>query len=178
MADFKQENEDRRGGETLGRVGSLSDLSDFEVADGEPDIRGWTVVGHDRREIGEVHDLIVDTTAMKVRYMDVEIKRTVDTTDRDRHVLIPIGYARLDEEGNRVMVNNIATTAAESLSAYDHGPITRDQEMALHQQYAHASPAAGAMPERDRDYYGHERFDESRFWGKRQRAAEYLRRNR
>lgn len=172
MADQLHE---RDGGNSM-RIGPLSDLSDVEVADGERDIRGWDVVGHDRNSIGEVHDLLVDTDALKVRYMDVELHREVVSADRDRHVLIPIGYARLDEERDRVMVNNIATTAAGSLPEYGHAPLTREQEKALHETYADASPAAGAMPERDRDYYGHDRFDDSRFWGRRQRAAEYLRR--
>lgn len=157
-------------------VRPLSDLAAFEVAADQPDIRGWEVVGQDRRPIGEVHELLVDGAAGKVRYMDVEIRREVIAADSDRHVLIPIGYARLDEADDRVMVNNIATTAAASLPAYEHAPLTRDQEVALHRRYADASPAAGAMPEIERDYYGHDRFDDSRFWGRRQRAEEYLRR--
>jgi hypothetical protein len=176
MADRLNEADDARADANATRMGPLSDLSEFAVADGEPDIRGWEVVGQDRNTIGEVHDLIVDTDAMKVRYMDVELRREVVAADRDRHVLIPIGYARLQEDDDRVMLNNIATTAAGSLPAYEHAPLSREQEIALHRTYADAAPAAGAMPEREPDYYGHDRFDDSRFWGRRQRAAEYLRR--
>lgn len=157
-------------------VGPLSSLPEVRVAEGEPDIRGWDVVGQDRRTIGRVHDLVVDTSELKVRYMDVEISREVIQADHDRHVLIPIGYARLDEDDDRVLVNAIATTAAGAIPEYGHAPVTREEEAALYQSYADASPAAGAMPERDQDYYGHERFDESRFWGSRTRAAQYLER--
>ena len=176
MADRMEPHNERQAqmGEEI--VGPLSAMTDLRVADGEPDIRGWEVVGQDRRTIGRVHDLVVDSAEMKVRYMDVEIRRAVIDADQDRHVLIPIGYARLDEEDDRVLVNNIATTAAGSLPQYEHAPITRAEEAALHRTYADASPAAGAMPERDQDYYGHDRFDDTRFWGKRDRAAGYLRR--
>src|SRR5690606_4418831 len=169
MADRMEPHNERqpRMGEEI--VGPLSAMTDLRVADGEPDIRGWEVVGQDRRTIGRVHDLVVDSAEMKVRYMDVEIQRAVIDADQDRHVLIPIGYARLDEEDDRVLVNNIATTAAGSLPPYEHAPITRAEEAALHHTYADASPAAGAMPERDQDYYGHDRFDDTRFWGKRHR---------
>jgi sporulation protein YlmC with PRC-barrel domain len=175
MARNSFEQEEPGGGE---RVAPLSELPDVEVADGKPDIRGWEVVGHDRRTIGQVHDLIVDIESIKVRYVDVEMRREAIEAERDRHVLVPIGYARLEEDDDRVRVNNIVTLAAGALPAYEHGPLTRAEEMSLHRTYAAASPAAGAMPESDSNYYGHERFDDSRFWGRRQRAAEYLRRLR
>lgn len=157
-------------------VAPLSAISHVRVAEGEPDIRGWEVVGQDRLSIGTVHDLVVDSNALKVRYVDVEIRPEAFQADRERHVLIPVGYARLDEDDDRILVNNIAITAAGTLPEYGHTPVTRDEEVALHEFYAAASPAAGAMPERSEDYYGHERFDDSRFWGKRDRAAHYLER--
>ena len=49
------------------------DRSDFEVVDGEPDIRGWDVKNANGQKIGEVEELIVDAQEKKVRYM-VEIK--------------------------------------------------------------------------------------------------------
>ena len=166
----------QQDGSAAPTVAPLSTITDLSVTDGEPDIRGWDVVGQDRRTIGTVHDLVVDCEQMKVRYMDVEIRRAAIDADQDRHVLIPIGYARLDEEDDRILVNNIATTAASSLPAYEHAPVTREQEAALHETYADASPAAGAMPELEQAYYAHDRFDDSRCWGRRERAAGYLQR--
>ena len=32
----------------------LRDLSDFEVATGQPDVRGWTVRGSDGKPLGQV----------------------------------------------------------------------------------------------------------------------------
>lgn len=178
MADRMDPHDEHHATEGARTVAPLSAMANLRVADGEPDIRGWEVVGQDRRTIGTVHDLVVDSAEMKVRYVDVEMRRAALDADQDRHVLIPIGYARLDEDDDRVLVNNIATTAAGSLPAYEHAPITREQEAALHRTYADASPAAGAMPEREQDYYGHDRFDDSRFWGRRDRAAGYLQRRR
>ena len=38
----------------------LRDLTDFEVADDNPDVRGWTVRGSDGQSLGVVHELIVE----------------------------------------------------------------------------------------------------------------------
>ncbi len=43
----------------------LSEERDFDVAEGEPDVRGWDVVLGDNTKIGDVDDLIVDRGAMK-----------------------------------------------------------------------------------------------------------------
>jgi hypothetical protein len=41
----------------------------WEVAEGEQDVRGWSVVTADQRRIGEVDDLLADPVAQKVRYL-------------------------------------------------------------------------------------------------------------
>jgi hypothetical protein len=34
----------------------LSDLDDYEIASGDPDVRGWKVYSADGKEIGKVHE--------------------------------------------------------------------------------------------------------------------------
>jgi hypothetical protein len=63
----------RPGTEAAGRLRRLHDLRDYEVADGYPDVRRWTVKTSDGTTIGEVEDLIVDTQALRVRYLVVEL---------------------------------------------------------------------------------------------------------
>jgi hypothetical protein len=55
------------------QVAPLKELKDYKVAKDDPDVRGWQVVGRDGRAVGEVHDLLVDTVAMRARYLDVEL---------------------------------------------------------------------------------------------------------
>jgi len=57
----------------VSQIAPLKELKDYKVASDDPDVRGWQVVGRDGRAIGEVHDLLVDTAAMRVRYLDVEL---------------------------------------------------------------------------------------------------------
>jgi len=87
---------------TLGNLRRLSD-ADLKVADNEPDVRGWAVVSSDGRTIGEVDDLIVDTTAMKVRFLEVDPDDDVIDNGSDP-IYIPIASADLDNSDERVVV--------------------------------------------------------------------------
>jgi uncharacterized protein (TIGR02271 family) len=88
---------------TLGNLQRLSD-ADFKVADNEPDVRGWAVVSSDGRTIGEVDDLIVDTTAMKVRFLEVDPDDDAIGNGTDP-IYIPIASADLDNAEERIVVH-------------------------------------------------------------------------
>lgn len=121
------------GGGEMDRVVPLNQLHGYEVADDDPDIRGWKVMAADGRGIGEVDQLLVDTAAMKVRYLDVDLD---DNLAGDRHALIPIGYARLDPDDRRVFVDGLSTAQVAALPAYGHGPVTRDMDETFNRPFA------------------------------------------
>ena len=179
----------------LDRVVPLAKLDDFRVAKGDPDPRGWEVVGADGRRIGEVDELLVDTQAMKVRYLDVDLHRDL-AAGADRHVLVPVGYARLDRDHTRVVVDQLEARDLEVIPAYDHTPVTRDFESSVREGWSarrrpddaargteegmDARPAgtghvgtpgttsvAGTMAGGAADdFYAHESFNDERFWAR------------
>ena len=157
----------------MDRVVPLDELNDFQVAEGDPDVRGWEVYSSDGRKIGEVDNLLVDTGAMKVRYLDVDVDDELDT-DRDRHVLIPIGYARLDEDDDQIFVDSLASTDIGAIPAYTHEPLTRDYETSLRRHFdtdytaAPATETAGTGT----DFYAHDLYDDDRFFGSRRTTEE------
>src|SRR5690606_21310742 len=111
----------------MDRVVPLDELSDYRVADGDPDVRGWEVLASDGRRIGEVDNLLIDTAAMKVRYLDVDLDdEVVGDADEDRHILIPIGYAQLREDDDQILVSSLNSTDIGGLPAYTHAPLTRE----------------------------------------------------
>jgi uncharacterized protein (TIGR02271 family) len=76
----------------------MSDLSDYRIEPGDPDPRGWTVVGTDDHPIGTVVDLLVDTSAMKVRQLLVD----TDSNREDGNSLISLDVSEVDvREGER-----------------------------------------------------------------------------
>ncbi|HEX2207183.1 MAG TPA: PRC-barrel domain-containing protein [Longimicrobium sp.] len=131
----------------MDRVVPLGQLDDFTVADGEPDVRGWEVLASDGRKIGEVDELLVDTAAMKVRYLDVDVDDSMVAGGPDRHVLIPIGYARLERDRDCVMVDALASSDLARVPSYDQGPLTRDFETSVRESFSarRPTPSEGLM---------------------------------
>ncbi|HEX6037139.1 PRC-barrel domain-containing protein [Longimicrobium sp.] len=129
----------------MDRVVPLGQLDDFKVAEGDPDVRGWEVLAADGRKIGEVDELLIDTSAMKVRYLDVDVDGGVMGDGMDRHVLIPIGYARLEQERDRVLVDGLSSSDLGALPSYNQGPLTRDFESSVRDSFRTRSTSTGAM---------------------------------
>lgn len=145
--------------ETRGTV-PLSDLDDYKVADGAPDVRGWEVATSDGREFGEVKDLLVDTAQMRTRYLAVELDKKVAADRRDRRILIPVGAARLDDDNDRVIVDASVVSALPSLPAYAGGRATADHDRTIGTGLGASGMAASGL------------YDEDRFYGNRHRLAD------
>lgn len=69
--------------------------SDYEIVDGEPNIKGWDVKNASGQLIGEVDELLFDPQSRKVRYLVVDLDGNKLGIDEDKKVLIPIGIAEL-----------------------------------------------------------------------------------
>jgi uncharacterized protein (TIGR02271 family) len=141
------------------RIAQLSDLDNYEVADNDPDVRGWDVISADGTKIGEVEDLVVDTTAMKVRYLDVEVEKDYRADDNHR-ILIPVGHARLHQDEDHVHVDALSSNEVRAYPAHD-GRFDRKYEDSVHTRFGSASAQAGS------DYYNASHFDDSQFYGAR-----------
>ena len=97
-------------------LSSLADMTDYEVEDGEPDPRGWEVLGADGRRVGEVDDMLIDEAALKVRYLDVDIdERGIGLDAADRHVLVPVEAARVDEDRECVVVDRLSVASLRNV---------------------------------------------------------------
>ena len=173
----------------VSHIAPLKALKDYKVASDDPDVRGWNVFGRDGRGIGEVDDLLVDTVAMRARYLDVELDRDLlaavpavpgtpavePVLDRDgraagRHILIPIGMARLDEDHDRIYLDGFDAQDVAVLPAYDHRAFNREYETGLRRRFDRGyTPAAD-----ERDYYTGDLYDEERFYGPRRRRRRLL----
>lgn len=132
-------------GTSKGALRHLDDLDDFKIAEGEPDVRGWDVKDDAGRKLGEVAGLMVDTGAMKVRYLEVKLDEDVATeaakatgeldprSEATRHVLVPVGAANLDKAKDEVRLGSRASNL---------------------------------------DSYSRDQFDDARFFGERRKGRE------
>jgi sporulation protein YlmC with PRC-barrel domain len=108
------------------RLVPLKDLGSWDVAEGEPDIRGWEVRTVGGRELGKVKELLVDPDAGEVVMLDV------DLTGSDQHSLVPLRIVEIDRARRVVRMDSADLTPAERAAAetsgeHDH-PDERERE--------------------------------------------------
>lgn len=123
------------------RVVPLQEMIDFDVVEGDPDVRGWEVVSGTGIRLGAVEDLLVDLDAMKVRYLDVDLASDPANGERHGHVLIPIDCTALDETLDRVTVAAVDPTSILTLPRYD-GEVTVELEQQLLDCFNQDPPAS------------------------------------
>jgi photosynthetic reaction center H subunit len=152
--------------EIRGGVVPLAELDDARVSGDAPDIRGWDVVAADGRRIGAVDELLVEPEARKVRYLDVELDAEATGVSGDEHVLIPVGYARLDRASSRVRVEGMEGRAIAGLPRYDQGPIRRGLEHSTL-----AGMPSPPVPADGQSFYACDAFDPGRCFGAEDAAA-------
>lgn len=97
----------------------LSELDDYDVAEGSPDIRGWTVFDESGREIGEVADLLVDTTTAEALYATVDL-------DDGETAEVPLAVILLDEAVEGVRLTRPLDTGAGDRAASFEAPATAE----------------------------------------------------
>ena len=165
--------------------------SDFEIAEGQPDIRGWEVFDTEARKIGRVKELIFDVRDRKVRYMAIDVAHNKELQLEDRLVLVPIGLAQLDHPNDDVILQNVTPFQLRALPRYDNdllGPqVERDISMVFGRQFtgsgagnttgmataAGTAGLAGATTgnytdnDVDSDFYQHEFFNDQNMYRNR-----------
>jgi photosynthetic reaction center H subunit len=116
------------------QLGRLGEMSDFEVADYHEDVRGWDVVASDDRTIGEVKDLVADTAAMKVRYLDIELESDFRRADDEGRVLVPIEHVRILKDPKAVRLDSLGSGQARDIPTH-RGTYDRDYQTRVAQVF-------------------------------------------
>jgi sporulation protein YlmC with PRC-barrel domain len=131
--------------ESARRLVRLQELHNYRVADGEPDIRGWSVYTATGREIGTIEDLLVDPELGEVVMVDVDLKRD------DRHTLAPIKAAWIDRDTRRVVLNTAMFDVDDAIPALGRGnePVESESVRHFNERYERAYGADGW--DRDQD---------------------------
>ena len=168
---MSNENKNRRLQELSG--------SDYEIAEGQPDIRGWDVKDANGKAIGEVDELIFDVQSLKVRYIVLDLEGNVLDLD-SRDVLVPIGMAQLHDKGDDVVLQGVTADQIRSLPEYDEDSLDADVENKVRNVFAGAGGAAltgaamttGAGRNSDDNFYDHDHFNEDNLYRNRNANAE------
>jgi hypothetical protein len=89
----------------------LRELADWQLNDGEPDIRGWEVSTVGGRVIGTVRDLLVDRKAGEVVLLDL------DLAGGDRRGRAPIRAVQIDRKSRVIRMDSADLLDSAALAA-------------------------------------------------------------
>jgi sporulation protein YlmC with PRC-barrel domain len=137
----------------------LKNLKEFMIADASSDIRGWRVTRRDGQRVGTVDDLIVETTELEVRYLEVQLDHDVIGSAEDRWVLVPARAARIHDMHHKVVIDWLPVAGLTGASRSSRATPSAVQERAIRDYFA---PIARASRYEDEDT-----FDYARFWRSR-----------
>ncbi|MGE8429484.1 MAG: PRC-barrel domain-containing protein [Sphingobacterium sp.] len=96
--------------------------SDYEIVDGEPDIRGWKVKNEAGQLIGKVDDLLFDPESQQVRYLIVDLNDAEFVIEEDKKILVPIGLASL-YDGTKIQASNDEAYPTPAVEPINHSEI-------------------------------------------------------
>jgi hypothetical protein len=84
----------------------MSNLHDWNVAEGEPDIRGWNVTDRNDNKVGSIDDLLVDTKTGRAIYALIGYGGALGIGEKK--TLVPFDRLRLDRDHKNMMFRGIA----------------------------------------------------------------------
>jgi sporulation protein YlmC with PRC-barrel domain len=153
------------------------DRSDFDIVDGDPDIRGWDVKNTRGQKIGEVEDLIVDAQMKKVRYLVLDMDDNELDLD-DRKVLIPIGLAELHSKDDDVIIP-VENDQLRSLPNYDADKLDESVEQKICSTLERDNTKKAMSGNADTtDFYNHDYFNDDNLYKNRLHEARPVNRNK
>jgi sporulation protein YlmC with PRC-barrel domain len=143
--------------------------SDFEVAEGQPDIRGWEVRDESGRLIGKVDELIFDSRENKVRYMVVNVRDSDELELEKRTVLVPIGLAVLEHKHDDVILQGVTPFQLRALPRYNKEDLGTKAERAISTVFGRTDTPGYTGDDADLQagFYQHDHFNEKNMFRKR-----------
>lgn len=150
--------------------------SDFQIAKGQPDIRGWDVRDEHGRKFGTVGELIFDIRANKVRYLIIDVLDTPEMELDKRSVMIPVGLAELDPTDNDVLLPNVTPFQLRALPRYQTAKLGAKTERDIRTVFGDTNlgatrttqPAASTVDDDvDESFYDNDYFNEDNMYRRR-----------
>src|SRR6476661_4133453 len=68
----------------------LGNLPAHQISPGEPDIRGWLVVGADGRRVGRVSDVLVELHSLTARHLEITLDPDIAARAGARTIVVPV----------------------------------------------------------------------------------------
>lgn len=138
--------------------------SDYEIADGEPDIKGWAIKYKLGSKLGEVEELLFNPSSRKVRYLIAHLDARVFGIE-NRKVLIPIGLAELHETHDEVFLPGITIEQLANAPDYRREKLSLLEETSVRNAFSTTPEDPEVYNEQT--FYEHDHYNERNFYGRR-----------
>ncbi len=142
--------------------------SDFEIVEGQADIRGWKVRDAAGEKLGKVTELIFDYESRKVRYLVIALEdEKMEPNSRD--VLVPIGIAELPADTEEVLLPGVTIEQLAALPEYAAERFDPAYEASVHNVFGGlgAPNTTDSFPE----FYNHDHFNDQHLYRNRYRET-------
>ncbi|MEP7065132.1 MAG: PRC-barrel domain-containing protein [Gemmatimonadota bacterium] len=121
-----------------GLLAHLKKLKGLTITSADSDIRGWMVTARDGRRVGTVDDLIVETSMLEVRYLEVRLDFDILGRADDSWVLVPARLARLHDARALVMIDSMSARGIVGAPRSSREAPTACEERAIIRYFAPA----------------------------------------
>jgi hypothetical protein len=119
-------------------VAPACELPQFELNDGQTDIRRWPAYASDSRLVGAIDRLFVETASGKVRYASLALAFHAENDNRPTasgSVLVPIGLVRRAGDRRMVIVTGLTSEQLAGAPRLHRRPVVRADEDATLASY-------------------------------------------
>ena len=172
--------------------------SNFEIEEGQPDIREWIVKNYEGHTIGKVVDLLFNPTSSCVRYMIIEVDKDSYDIGEGKKILVPIGAADLYDDrlqyknesnylsparnnrsynpfsDGKVVIVPISMRHIVQLPEYLTDSVNPQTEMLIRNIYLgnkDITSTHASAPYDANEFYNHYHFDQDRFYEGKQLSS-------
>lgn len=118
-----------------GMLMHLSEMKGFIIADPAPDIRGWEARLRDGRRVGTVDDLIVDTTELSPKYVEVKVDHEAMSASEDTWVLVPVSATHIHDNDDCVVIDWLPVAGIAGAPRSSRTAPTHEEERAIQQYF-------------------------------------------
>ncbi|HKW45823.1 MAG TPA: PRC-barrel domain-containing protein [Gemmatimonadaceae bacterium] len=116
---------------------------DYVIDDPTPDFRDWPLTLSDDRRVGKVDDLIIDSSTMTVKYLEVHVARDVHLGHAERWILIPVEAVRVDTDNPRIVIDHLPSGGLNGAPRQRGLVPTTEEQRVIHAYFALQSAGVG-----------------------------------
>lgn len=100
----------------------LGNLPTHQISPGEPDIRGWLVVGADGRRVGRVNDVLVELHSLTARHLEIALDPGVAERAGASTIVVPVESLQVAPIRSLIHLHTVTTDDLEDVPGFVTGP--------------------------------------------------------